>query len=186
MGAEANIDNVDQPNRALAKLLAMTPEQVEAAGDWADQYYWFRHYHRQGSEFSVDGDVSRLWVLNEDGACDPAVYNRNAPFDDYSPFEFSTVADETVTARGGWISPARRLWPVVSASADGRTLGVWVEISFDSGSTWQLQSSGVRAAGPRRNLLRVRQPRRDHADRHRPRGAEHVVRDRRSDLPRAA
>lgn len=140
----ANIDNVAPADRVTAKGLAMTPEQVEAAGADAESVHWFRHYHRRGSVFGLDGDVSRLWVLNEDGYYDPAAYNRNPPFDDYRPFDFSMVADEVVTRRGGWTRRPRRLMPVISTSADGRKLGVWVEISFDAGATWQLQSSGVR------------------------------------------
>ncbi len=139
-----DLDNVASPDRSAAKALALSPAVVEALGPAAEQYAWFRRYHRQGSEFKLDADVSRLWVLNEDGFYDGALYSRNAPFDDYRAFDFSTVADSSVTTQGAWMRRTRRLLPAISTSSDGRRLGVWVEISFDSGVTWQQQSSGVR------------------------------------------
>ncbi len=139
-----NLDNVEPGDREAAKALALTPAQVEVLGSAAENHYWFRRYHRRGSEFKFGADVSRLWILNEDGHYDGALYNRNPPFDDYQPFDFSTVADSTVTTSGAWMRRVRRLLPTISTSLDGRALGVWVEISFDSGTSWQQQSSGVR------------------------------------------
>jgi hypothetical protein len=37
----------------------------------------------------------------------------------------------------------------ISTSPDGRSLGVWVEVSFNSGMTWQQQSGGVRVLDDR-------------------------------------
>ncbi|MHC4445642.1 MAG: hypothetical protein ACYTBZ_01520 [Planctomycetota bacterium] len=139
-----NLDNVESGDRASAKALALTPDQVEALGDDADDEDWFQRYHRRGNNFKSDGDVSRLWVLNEDGYYYGSLYNRNVPFDQYGPFDFSTVSDSAVTSAGLWMRRARHFLPVISTSSDGRPLGVWVEISFDSGTTWQQQSSGVR------------------------------------------
>ncbi|UCD28526.1 MAG: hypothetical protein JSV03_15830 [Planctomycetota bacterium] len=139
-----NLDNVDAPDREDAKALALTPAQVEALGDDAENEDWFQRYHRRGRNFKSDADVGRLWVLNENDYYDGAIYNRNAPFDDYRPFDFSTVTDSTVTTPGAWMRRARRLLPTISTSSDGRPLGVWIEVSFDSGTTWQQQSGGVR------------------------------------------
>lgn len=138
------LDNVDVGDRQTAKDKALTPAQVETLGDDTEGSEWYRRYHRQGSLFKYDSDVSRLWVLNEDGRRHPDFYDRNAPFDDYSPFDFSTVADSNVTTAGAWIRRPRRLLPTISTTTDGRRLGVWVEISFDSGTTWQQQAGGVR------------------------------------------
>jgi len=139
-----NLDDVTPNDRESAKALVLTPAQVTAMGNNVENNDWFRHYHRRGSEFRIDADVSRLWVLNEDGFYEGALYNRNEPFDHYGPFDFSTVADSMVTTNGAWLRRRRRLLPVISTSSDGRPLGVWVEVSFDSGNTWQQQSSGVR------------------------------------------
>jgi len=147
-----NLDNVDSPDRESAKALALTPAQVEVLGGDAEDNSWFKNYHRRGSNFKADSDVSRLWILNEDGYYYAALYNRNAPFDDYGPFDFSTVADSTVTEPGVWMRRTRRLLPAISTSLDGRPLGVWVEVSFDSGSTWQQQSGGVRVLQDRAGI----------------------------------
>jgi hypothetical protein len=147
-----NLDNVAVANRAAARALALTPEQVEALGDEVESDPWYSRYHRKGSLFKYNTDVSRLWVLNEDGYYLGTLYNRNYPFDDYRPFDFSTVADETVTQRGAWMRRRRRLLQTISTSADGRSLGVWVEISFDGGATWQQQSAGVRVLEDRAGI----------------------------------
>lgn len=146
------LDNVLPASRAAAKALALTPEQVRALGDQAEASYWFRRYHRHGSEFRLEGDTARLWALNEDGYYDGDLYNRNAPFDNYQPFDFSTVSDLTVTAPGAWMRRPRPLLPPVSRSSDGRKLRVWVEVSFNSGATWQQQSSGVRVLEDRAGI----------------------------------
>ncbi len=140
----SNLDDVAPGNRASAKALALTPADVTALGDLAESSDWFRKYHRQGSEYKFHSSVSRLWALNEDGRYEASVYNRNAPFDDYAPFDFSTVAGASVTRPGAWMRRARRLMPPISTSAEGKPLGVWVEVSFDSGTTWQQQAGGVR------------------------------------------
>jgi len=147
-----NLDNVSPADRAAAKGLALTPDAVEMLGDEAENSAWFCKYHRCGSAFKYNTDVSRLWVLNEDGYYLGFLYNRNSPFDDYQPFDFSTVLDSIVTRRGAWMRRTRRLLPTISTSVDGRCLGVWVEISFDSGTTWQQQSSGVRVLEDRAGI----------------------------------
>ena len=139
-----NLDSVAAPNRDAAKALAMTPEDVEAAGAAAANDTWFKRYHRLGADFKFHHHVARRWVLNEDGRFDGSVYNRNVPFDDYRPFDFSTVTESVVTTRGAWMRRARRFEPSVSRVLEGHGHGVWVEMSFDSGTTWHQQSSGVR------------------------------------------
>jgi len=146
------LDDVAEQDRATAKAQALTPEQVEALGDEAESSSWYRMYHRQGSQFKYYTDVARLWVLNEDGAYPGSLYNRYAPFDDYRPFDFSTVASADVTRPGVWMRRPRPLQPTISVSMDGRSLGVWVEISFDGGVTWQQQSGGVRVLEDRAGI----------------------------------
>ncbi len=133
---EVNLDNVDPPDRVVAKLLALTPEQVEFAGPDVELSPWYRKYHRNGSEFEDHRNVSRLWVLNEDGAFAGAVFNRNAPFDAYGPFDFTTVADAGVTGRGMWTRRPRPLQRAITLAADGSDFGVHVEVSFDGGLSW--------------------------------------------------
>jgi hypothetical protein len=138
------LDNVAPSGRSAAKSKALTPATVQALGARATSYEWYQRYHRQGSSFRAEADVSRLWVLNEDGFFAGDMYSRNPPFDDYRAFDFSRVADATVLATGGWMRRARRLLPPLSRTWDGRQVPVWVEVSFDGGETWHQQASGVR------------------------------------------
>ncbi|GJM25997.1 MAG: hypothetical protein DHS20C16_24120 [Phycisphaerae bacterium] len=133
---EVNLDDVDPPDREVAKLLALTPEQVNFAGPDVELSAWYRKYHRNGSEFEDHRNVSRLWVLNEDGAFAGATYNRNAPFDSYEPYDFTTVADERVTSPGQWIRRPRPFKPSITLAADGSDFGVHIEVSFDGGLSW--------------------------------------------------
>jgi hypothetical protein len=146
------LDSVGIDDRQAAKIQALTPAQVESLGTDAEGSLWYRRYHRQGSLFKYDSDVSRLWVLNEDGGYDSDLYSRHAPFDDYSPFDFSKVMDSSVTAPGAWTRRPRRLLPTITTTSDGRVLGVWIEISFDSGASWQQQAGGVRVLEDRIGL----------------------------------
>lgn len=132
----ANLDNVNAPDRAGAKLLALTPDQVVASGDQVEQDAWFKKYHRDGSEFSRNRYVGRRWVLNEDGRFDGTTYNRNAPFDDYQPFDFSTVTGSGITRRGFWSRRSRPLRPSITRTELGARFGVLVEVSFDGGTNW--------------------------------------------------
>jgi len=139
----ANLDNVDGPDRVAAKELALTPLQAAQLGDLAELNSWFRQYHREGSEFAEHRFVGRRWVLNEDGRFDGATYNRNAPFDDYQPFDFSTVASGEVTRRGQWSRRSRRLLPTITRSELGARFGVYVQISFDGGVTWFVPQGAI-------------------------------------------
>lgn len=138
------LDNVEPAMSLQAKAEALTPAMVHALGPAAAECAWFRQYHREGADFAQNSDVARLWVLNEDGYYTPEGYNRNDPFNDYGPFDFTRVADAAVTSAGAWMRRARRLLPLISRSEHRRRLGVWVEISFDSGVNWQQQPSGIK------------------------------------------
>lgn len=131
-----NLDNVAPADRDDAKALALTPEQVATLGPLAELSAWYRMYHRNGSQFAAHRWVGRRWVLNEDGRFDGAAFNRNAPFDDYQPFDFATVTNDDITTRGQWVRRSRPLLPTITRTELGAGFGVLVEISFDSGATW--------------------------------------------------
>lgn len=141
---ELDLDNVAVVDRADAKALAVTPDIVEFLGDLVEDIPWFRKYHKRGADFDQHRDVARLWVLNEDGAFDGASYNRNAPFDNYQPFDFSTVADREVTAPGAWTRRLRPLMTTITRDDRGDGLGVFVEVSYDSGATWHRPVGAVK------------------------------------------
>ncbi len=131
-----NLDDVDLPDRAAAKAAALTPLQVNELGAGAGQNPWFQKYHREGSAFADNRFVGRRWVLNEDGRFDGATFNRNVPFDDYQPFDFSTVSGSGITVRGAWSRRSRALLPTITRTQLGARFGVFVEVSFDGGTTW--------------------------------------------------
>jgi hypothetical protein len=136
------LDNVAEPDREAAKEAALLPGDVPRLGSSIQQMTWFMRQHRLGPLQRTYCDAARRWVLNEHGGYDAASYNRNAPFDDYQPFDFSTVCDADVATYGSWMRRSRQLLPAIS-QLGGPGRRVWVEISFDGGQTWHLQSSGV-------------------------------------------
>jgi len=138
----AGLDNVAESDREAAKADALLPGDVPRLGSSIQQMVWFMRQHRLGPLHRTYSDAARRWVLNEHGSYDPASYNRNAPFDSYEPFDFATVCDAAVAKPGSWMRRSRRLLPTISRSG-GPGRKVWVEISFDGGQTWHLQSSGV-------------------------------------------
>ncbi|MCB9849131.1 MAG: hypothetical protein H6817_00330 [Phycisphaerales bacterium] len=152
---ETDLDNVDTPDRDDAKALALTPDAVEFFEEVLETFAWYRQYHRSGSEFAAHRDVARLWVLNEDGAYSDA-YERNAPYGTYAPFDFAQVAGATVTTRGAWLRRVRPMQRAITRDVDGSSVGVVVEVSFDSGATWHPPVGSVEVlddrAGVRFNL----------------------------------
>lgn len=132
----ASLDNVAPESRTAAKMLALTPDVVSALGENVVLYDWYRRYHRDGAFHHQHSDVGRLWVLNEDGSFDASTYNRNPPFDVYKAFDFSTVLDRSETQPGSWSRRVRPFAPSLTRSPEGRSLGVHVEVSFNSGVTW--------------------------------------------------
>ncbi|MCP4590802.1 MAG: hypothetical protein GY842_08655 [bacterium] len=140
---ESQLDNVPPNEREAAKALAWTPDEVAGAGEGVEDYPWYQRYHKKGVDFAQYQNVARLWVLNEDGRFGGAIYNRNAPFDDYQPFDFSTVANAATTGQGTWTRRPRRLRDTITLAEDGSGFGVFVQVSFDSGSSWH-EPSGAR------------------------------------------
>lgn len=130
------LDDVSEPDRAAAKQAALLPEDIRAMGDQVFSHDWYRRYHSAGDLYPLHADVGRLWVLNEDGRCDGAHYNRHAPFDAYAPFDFASVLSASRTRCGRWTRRPRPFRPTLSVGVDGRSLGVWVELSFDGGASW--------------------------------------------------
>jgi len=138
---EPDLDNVPPAQRAAAKGLAWTPEQVLERLRSAGPSDWFKRYHAEGSEHAAHADVARRWVLNEDGRYEASAYNRHAPFDSYRAFDFADVVEGAEWGVARWMRRPRRLWPCVSGPAAG---AVWVELSFDGGMTWQALAGGFR------------------------------------------
>ena len=70
-------------------------------------------------------DVYRKWCLNEAGDYTPAPFNQGPAYD------FSRLFGGP-----GYIRRRRRFRPALSSDTQGRSLGYFVEVSFDSGTQW--------------------------------------------------
>jgi hypothetical protein len=76
-------------------------------------------------EFYKVRDVYRKWCLNEAGDYSNPPYNQGEPYD------FSTLFEQA-----GYTRRRRRFWPALTADAQGRSLGYFLQVSFDDGAHW--------------------------------------------------
>ncbi len=77
------------------------------------------------SDFHQVKDVYRKWCLNEAGDYSDAPYNRGNTFD------FSKVF-----RCGNFVCRRRRFWPTLTTDKQGRSLGYYLQVSFDNGLHW--------------------------------------------------
>lgn len=155
---EANLDNVATEGQAAA--LAYCEAHLDLASDpdeLADDP-WYQAYHSAGSDFYNHRDVGRRWVLNCSARYTAELFARTVgPFDAdaYVPWEPSDCAitdtsigedgnvQTTPVASGVWTYRPRPFLPCFSASADKRSIGIVLELSFDGGSTWHRNCEGL-------------------------------------------
>ncbi len=70
-------------------------------------------------------DVYRKWCLNEAGDYSGTPYNQGDTFD------FSKIFQS-----GNFICRRRRFWPALTTDKQGRSLGYFLQVSFDNGLHW--------------------------------------------------
>ncbi len=70
-------------------------------------------------------DVYRKWCLNEAGDYSGDPYNQSGAFD------FSKIFQS-----GNFVRRRRRFWPVLTTDKQGRSLGYFLQVSFDNGLHW--------------------------------------------------
>ena len=70
-------------------------------------------------------DVYRKWVLNEAGDYSGQPYNCGQPFD------FSHIFGTS-----NFVRKRRRFWPTITCDKNGKSLGYFLEVSFDGGAHW--------------------------------------------------
>jgi hypothetical protein len=88
------------------------------------------------SDFALYGDVYRRWCLNEAGDYSPAPYNRGDAYDLSSLFE------------GEYYQPCRRVFQdCLTRDSSGAERGVYVEISYNSGTDWSAFTGGYDVLG---------------------------------------
>ncbi len=76
-------------------------------------------------EFYKVKDVYRRWCLNEAGDY------TNEPYNQGEPFDFSRVFEQA-----DYVHRRRRFWPALSTNAQGKSLGYFLQVSFDDGLHW--------------------------------------------------
>ncbi len=76
-------------------------------------------------DFYMVKDVFRKWCLNEAGDY------TGEPFNQGHAYDFSSVFET-----GKYVHRRRRFWPALSCDLQGKSLGYFLEVSYDSGETW--------------------------------------------------
>ena len=129
------------------KVYEATFELVKAWDPAMEDTNYVKFSASTNPDFCKVKDVYRKWCLNEAGDYTAAPFNRGAPFD------FSTIFESS-----NYVRRRRRFWPALSADGQGRSLGYFLEVSFDDGLNWWqylhpfdnlLDESGVWLAGDR-------------------------------------
>jgi len=88
---------------------------------------------RTNADFDSVRDVFRKWVLNEAGDYTGPPYDRGAP-----------PALSAVFEDAPYVRRRRRFLPCLSRDTLSRSRGVYVEISFDSGASWEQMTLAAR------------------------------------------
>lgn len=100
-----------------------------------DDFFYYKYYHTSGSAFRRN--VGRRWCLNESGRYTLGSYDRGTPFDLAAA---GVEADRIYGADGKrQYAPYDRVFlDALTSKPDSiSSLGIIVEFSFDSGSSWQ-------------------------------------------------
>ena len=76
-------------------------------------------------QFMEVKDVYRKWVLNEAGDYSEEPYNQGDAYD------FSEIFGTS-----SYICRGRRFWPALSCDSQGKSMGYFLEVSYDNGEHW--------------------------------------------------
>ena len=107
------------------KIYEATFELVKAWDQGLEDTDYDRFSPSTNPEFYQVKDVYRKWCLNEAGDYSGAPYNQGDVFD------FSRIFDS-----GNFARKRRRFWPTLSSDKQGKSLGYFLEVSFDGGLHW--------------------------------------------------
>jgi hypothetical protein len=127
---------------------AVQTAEAHLGSDSPQDDAWFQKYCASGISFPSYANVGRRWVLNETGRYRSSEYARSsgyfttAKYTAWAPSSCSIVEKTYVngawvTQNAAWTRMPRPFLPCFSADINGRSLGVVVEASFDSGSNWE-------------------------------------------------
>lgn len=107
------------------KVYEATFDLVKAWDDELEDIDYEKFSPLTNPDFYQVRDVYRKWCLNEAGGYTGQPYSRGEAFD------FSKIFGTSSYVRGH-----RRFWPCLSRDKQGKSLGYYLQASFDGGSTW--------------------------------------------------
>lgn len=107
------------------KVYEATFELVKAWDPALEDTDYARFSASTNPQFHMVRDVHRKWCLNEAGDYADEPYNQGQSYD------FSKVFEG-----GGYVRRRRRFWPALSTDSQGKSLGYFLEVSFDDGLHW--------------------------------------------------
>jgi len=107
------------------KLYEATFELVKAWDAALEDTDYDRFSPSTNPEFYKVRDVYRKWCLNEAGDYSGEPFNQGGAFDFSKIFQGAS-----------FVRRRRRFWPALSADKQNRSLGYFLEVSFDDGANW--------------------------------------------------
>jgi len=107
------------------KVFEATFELVKAWDSSLESTNYYQFSPSTNPDFYQVRDVYRKWCLNEAGDYSGPPYNRGEAFDFSRIFGTSNYA-----------ARRRRFWPSLSADKQGKSLGYFLEVSWDGGEHW--------------------------------------------------
>jgi hypothetical protein len=108
------------------KVYEATFELIKAWDPDLEDTYYDKFSPSTNSEFYKVKDVYRKWALNEGGDYTSAPYNQGQPFD------FSKIF-----GTNNFTQRQRRFWPALSTNKQKKSLGYFLQVSFDGVGWWQ-------------------------------------------------
>jgi len=108
------------------KIYEATFELVKAWDPADEDTNYYKFSPSTNPDFYKVKDVYRKWCLNEAGDYSGAPYNRGEAFDFTKIFQ-----------SGNFARRRRRFWPALTTDKQGRSLGYFLQVSYDGENWWQ-------------------------------------------------
>ena len=107
------------------KIYEVTFELIKAWNADLEQNNYDSLSPSTNPDFCQAKDIYRKWCLNESGQYSGAPYNQG------DAFNFSQIFQSS-----NFVHRRRRFWPALTTDEQGRSLGYFLQVSYDSGQSW--------------------------------------------------
>ena len=107
------------------KIYEATFELIKAWDPGLEQNNYDAFSSSTNPTFCQNKDVYRKWCLNEAGQYSDPPYNQGDVFDFSEIFQSSN-----------FLHRCRRFWPALSTDTQGRSLGYFLQVSYNGGQSW--------------------------------------------------